>query len=66
MSKKTQALLASWARSFFAAVTTALMLQITDGGTFDLKAIGIAGLVAVLPVIQRYLNSDDPAFGRGA
>lgn len=66
MSKQTQALLSSWGRSFFAAVVTAIMVQINAGGTFDVKAIGIAGLVAVLPVIQRYLNSNDEEFGRGA
>lgn len=51
-------MLASWARSFLAAGIAVFM-----SGNTDLKAIGSAGLAAVLPVILRYLNPNDTAFG---
>jgi hypothetical protein len=54
----TKALLASWARSFAAASLAVYMT-----GNSDLKAIAMSGLAAVLPVIIRYLNKNDPAFG---
>lgn len=53
-----KALLASWARSFLAASIAVYMTGVTDP-----KAIGMAGLAAVLPVILRYLNPKDSAFG---
>ena len=59
--KALQAMLASWARSFLAAAIAVYM-----SGNHDLKAIGAAGLAAVLPVILRYLNPKDAAFGVGA
>lgn len=49
---------ASWARSFMAA-TVALYMA----GETDLKKLGMAGLAAVLPVILRWLNPKDTAFG---
>ncbi len=58
--KQTKALLASWGRSFLAA---ALAVYLTDTANPDLKQIGYAGLAAVLPVIIRYLNPKDSAFG---
>lgn len=58
--KQTKALLASWGRSFLAA---ALAVYLTDTAHPDLKQIGYAGLAAVLPVIIRYLNPKDSAFG---
>jgi hypothetical protein len=53
-----KALLASWARSFLAAAIAVYM-----AGVQDPKAIGMAGLAAVLPVVLRYLNPKDSAFG---
>ena len=53
-----KALLASWARSFLAASVAVYMAGVTDP-----KAIGMAGLAAVLPVILRWLNPKDLAFG---
>ena len=52
---------ASWARSFLAAGIAVYMAGVTDP-----KAIATAGLAAVLPVILRYLNPSDTAFGRKA
>ena len=53
-----KAIAASWLRSFLAASIAVYM-----AGETDLKAIGMAGAAAVLPVILRYLNPKDPAFG---
>lgn len=49
---------ASWARSFMAA-TVALYMA----GETDPKKLGMAGVAAVLPVILRWLNPNDSAFG---
>jgi hypothetical protein len=49
---------ASWARSFLAASIAVYM-----SGNHDPKAIAGAGLAAVLPVILRWLNPNDAAFG---
>ena len=51
-------LLASWARSFLAASIAVYMAGVTEP-----KAIGMAGLAAVLPVILRWLNPKDASFG---
>ena len=53
-----KAIAASWARSFLAASIAVYM-----SGNTDLKAVGSAGLAAVLPVVLRYLNPNDAAFG---
>ncbi len=55
---QAKALLASWARSFMAA-----SLAVYMSGNQDPKAIGMAGLAAVLPVVLRWLNPKDSAFG---
>ena len=49
---------ASWARSFLAA-TLALYLT----GETDPKTLAMAGVAAVAPVILRWLNPNDAAFG---
>ena len=56
--KDIKALAASWARSFLAAGIAVYMAGINDP-----KAIAGAGLAAVLPVVLRYLNPNDSAFG---
>lgn len=56
--EKSKALLASWARSFLAAAIAVYMAGVTDP-----KAIATAGVAAVLPVILRWLNPKDSAFG---
>lgn len=53
-----KAMAASWARSFMAAGIAVYM-----SGNSDPKAIAGAGLAAVLPVVLRYLNPKDTAFG---
>lgn len=49
---------ASWARSFLAAGIAVYL-----SGNTDPKAIAGAGAAAVLPVILRWLNPSDAAFG---
>ena len=53
-----KALAASWARSFLAASIAVYMAGVTDP-----KAIFTAGAAAVLPVVLRWLNPKDSAFG---
>ena len=53
-----KALLASWGRSFLAAVLTLVM-----AGHVDPKTLAMGGAAAVIPVILRWLNPNDAAFG---
>jgi hypothetical protein len=55
---QAKALAASWARSFMAA-----SLAVYMSGNQDPKAIAMAGVAAVLPVVLRWLNPKDSAFG---
>lgn len=52
---------ASWARSFLAGVIALYLAGVTSP-----KDLLNAGLAAVLPVILRWLNPNDAAFGKGA
>ena len=56
--KEAKALAASWARSFLAASIALIAI-----GETDPKAIFTAGMAGVIPVILRYLNPKDVAFG---
>jgi hypothetical protein len=58
LSAQLKAIAASWLRSFLAASLAVYMAGVTDP-----KAIGMAGLAAVLPVILRFLNGKDKDFG---
>lgn len=58
MNSKTKAMLASWARSFAAAA-----IALYSAGETDPVMLLNAGLAAVVPVIIRFLNKKDPAFG---
>ena len=53
-----KALFASWARSFLTAILTLLM-----AGQMDPKTLAMGGAAAVIPVIIRWLNPNDSAFG---
>lgn len=69
MNTKQQAMLASYGRSFLAAVTTAFLINGGDIFALDaasLKVILAAGVSAVLPVVLRAVNPNDPAFGKVA
>jgi hypothetical protein len=52
----------SWGR-VFAAASLAVWL---NSGTFNLDAMWQAGVAAILPVIIRYLDKNDPVYGRGS
>ena len=58
---KAKALAASWARSFMAAALALYMAGVTDP-----KTLAMAGVAAVVPVILRWLNPKDAAFGLAA
>jgi hypothetical protein len=58
---QVKALLASWFRSFLAASLAVYLAGVTEP-----KAILGAGLSAIAPVILRWLNPADTAFGRKA
>jgi len=67
MNDKQKAMLASYGRSFLAAMTATFMA--TGGDLFALdvdtvKAILASGIAAVLPVALRYINKQDPSFGK--
>jgi len=69
MTKVQKAMLASYGRSFLASMVTAFMA--TGGDLFNLdgdsaKGILAAGIASVLPVALRYINKQDPAFGKVA
>ena len=57
--EQAKAIAASWARSFLAA---AIATYLAVG--WDANAIVNAALAASLPVILRWLNPNDTAFGR--
>ncbi len=60
LSENNKKMLASYARSCVAAGLAVYMT-----GNTNPKDIGAAALAAVVPVILRWLNPNDPAFGRG-
>lgn len=66
MNKEKKALVASWGRSFLAACLAQFLAL--GGSAFDLngdavKSVIAAGLAAILPVLIRWLNPNDVAFG---
>jgi hypothetical protein len=56
--EEMKAIAASWARSFMAAALALYM-----AGEQDPKTLAMAGAAAVAPVILRWLNPKDQAFG---
>ena len=54
-------MLASWARVFVAAMIAQYLAGITDW-----QMLLNAGIAGVLPVVLRWLNPKDVAYGRGA
>lgn len=59
MNNKTKAMLASYARSVIAAV-----VAVYSTGNTDPKALVYAAMSALIPVVMRWLNPNDPAYGR--
>lgn len=58
ISKEQKAMFASYARSVLGAAVAVYV------STNDWKAAANALWAAALPVLMRYLNPNDPAFGR--
>jgi len=58
LTPQVKAMLASWARSFIAAV-----VALYSAGQTDPAVLLNAGIAAVVPVIIRYFNKKDAAFG---
>ena len=56
--EKAKAISASWARSFLAAILALYM-----AGSTDPKTLLTAGIAALAPVVLRWLNPNDKAFG---
>lgn len=68
MNAKALAMLASWGRSFLAAFLSSLFVSGINNIT-DPKAITAAltsAVIAVLPVIIRFLSPKDTTFGVGS
>jgi hypothetical protein len=59
LNENNKKMLASWVRSFIGASLAVYMT-----GNHDPKAIATAGVAALAPVIMRWLNPNDSAFGR--
>jgi hypothetical protein len=55
--ENAKAIVASWLRSYVAAALAVYM----SGG--DLKAMAMGGVAAIVPVVIRYCNPNDAAFG---
>ena len=60
LKPKDKALFASYGRSVIAAV-----IAVYSTGNTDLADLGKAALAALVPVLIRYVNPKDRAFGRG-
>jgi hypothetical protein len=60
ITNKDKALLASYGRSVLAAV-----VAVYSTGNTNPEDLFKAGLAALLPVLIRYVNPKDSAFGRG-
>jgi len=58
LTPQVKAMLASWSRSFIAAA-----LALYTAGETDPAVLLNAGIAAVVPVIIRYFNKKDAAFG---
>ena len=55
----------SWLRVWLATALTALLTDLASSSvSLDWQAYGIAGVVAVLPIVIAYLNPSDPRFGK--
>ncbi len=58
---KHQAMLASYARSVLGAI-----LAVVATGNYAPDDLGKAALAAALPPLLRWVNKNDPSFGRGS
>jgi len=60
MSAQTKAMLASYARSVIAAV-----VAVASTGNTDPQDLAKAAVAALIPVVMRWANPKDAAYGRG-
>lgn len=58
---KHRPVIASYGRAFLAAVLTLWL-----AGENEPRALVAAGIAAIAPPLLRWLNPNDPAFGRGS
>lgn len=58
MNSKLQAMLASYGRSIIGAASTLYLAGVTDPKDLVWSLVG-----AIAPVVLRYVNPNDPAFG---
>ena len=79
MSAQTKAMLASYARSVIAAVAAvastgntdpqdlgkAAVAAVASTGNTDPQNLAKAAVAALIPVVMRWANPKDPAYGRG-
>lgn len=69
LSKKTKNALLSYSRAFVGAAVAVFLAAGGDLWAVDgdlLKAMISAGVGALIPVVVRWANPNDPAFGRGS
>ena len=59
MNEKMKAMLASYGRSILGAASTLYLAGVTDPQDLVWSLVG-----AIAPVVLRYINPNDPAFGR--
>lgn len=65
MSDQTKNMIKSWVKVFISAVLSAYLITLTDGDlSLDWRALLIAGLVSLLPVVINWLDTSDPRYGR--
>ena len=71
MTNSTKAMLRSWFNAFGAAVITALIVVFSQSdGTIPMDgktwlSVLVAGIVAVLPVVKNYFDSNYSLYGKG-
>jgi len=61
MSQQTKSMIASYARS---ALGAALAVYLANPNNVTVRDIAAAALAAIAPPLIRFLNPNDPAFGR--
>jgi hypothetical protein len=66
MSVQTVSMIKSWFNAFAASIISALIFVLGDGSLSvdDLWYVLIAGVVAVLPVIKNYFDSNYASYGK--
>lgn len=71
MSETTKNVLKSWGGTFVSALIASLLAILTTTGEIPMDgttwvAILVSGLVAVLPVIRNWLDTNYSGYGRGS